>query len=584
MRTTMTARCLAAVAVLLLAGPARAVDVGGAVGAGYFRADTSTSTFDTTASTWDWFGNVAISGSPFAPGLFDWQLEGGYQGRRDYYEGGSTGMQGLSYRASTTLFGQKGSPLVLRFDTGRSKTEFTSDTAQNSAGTVETTGYSASAYYREEDRPNVSAAFNRVETETRGFSTDRTFADTSRVSVAMAHGAATFGYALNYDLSWNDGTYDSQNYRTQLVSLRGQAKLSPTASLNFSETYYQRRPTGGVLFNPGYDDQSFSAQLNWQPDGRWNSRTMYQYQHFLVEDPTTSSRERLYNGLTESLDLAASTELKAIGLVGYAASEERAAGVSTKAQSAFLTAEAIWSHVAGQLTWQADGSGSIGTYMPEGAAASTSSGVQASVGAQWSRDMAALGASYNFGYQTDLGGFAGWSLVQTVRLDGELHAGDDWRFRGNASASAGRASLSSAGFGTANRQLLLTLGADWRAWSSVLMLGQIEGLSSSLTSPLHGDGLFLAPSYNSTQRYATLSLSPPAWEGLRATLIGRLMATSAPGQPDTFERGFSVSASYAVGAFNLSLEERWSQGGATQVTSTGNLLMARISRSFGARF
>jgi hypothetical protein len=583
----MTARRLAAPVALALAlagaaGPAHALDFSAVAGAGYFRSDSSTPQSSSTASTWDWYGNAALSGSPFAPGLLDWQLEGGYQGRRDYYQGGDTRLEGWGFHAGATLLGQKGSPLVFRLEGSRARSEFTSDTQQLNAGSTETTSWGGSAYYRELDRPNFSASFDRTETDTRGFGLGSTFTNSSRLGLAVAHGAGTFDYALNYDLSWNDGTFDVQNYRTQQVTLRGRGRVSPTADVVLSESYYQRRPTGASTYNPQYDDQAFSLQLNWRPGPRWSTRTIYGYQHFVVEDAAT--RERLSNALTESVDYSHSAELKAIGTAGVTSSEERAGGVTTRATSAFGSAEALWNHEAGSLTWQADGTLSAGVLVPDGASASGASGVSVSGGVRWARDLAAASGSYLFAYDTNLGGFSGWALRQQLQLDGELHAGDDWRLRASGTATGGRADLGAAGFGTSNRQLLLTLGADWRGWSSLLTAGQNDGISGDLRNPLRGDGLFLSPSYNSAQRYATLTLNPPAWEGLRLSLVGRYFTQATPGQPDQFERGFSVIGSYAIGAFNVSLEERWSQGGAGQVDATGNLLMVRVSRAFGARF
>ena len=68
------------------------------------------------------------------------------------------------------------------------------------------------------------------------------------------------------------------------------------------------------------------------------------------------------------------------------------------------------------------------------------------------------------------------------------------------------------------------------------------------------------------------------------SLLLRTLSTEAPERPIRHEQGESFSAGYTLGATTFSLEQRFSTGGSGGVWQTGNLVMIRISRSFGGRF
>ena len=578
----MTARRLAVAAAVLLASTAGAVDVSGVAGVGLLTQDTWTPGSHVGSTTWDWYAALAAAGSPFAPGLLDWTVGGDYRNRHDYYLGQRTQSNGLAFHAGLTLLGQRESPLVFRLEAGRQHDEFTTSGQYQSTGSSDSTIYGASAYYREANRPNIGASVSRSESTGHGFGVPDTKADLTRLSLTTGHGAGNFSYTLSYDLSWADGTYDVQNYRSQQLGLRARARLSPTAEMFVSESYFQRTPTGGPVFNPSYDDQMFGADVIWAVSPQVGSRTSYSYGHFSVKD--SSSRESIRNSLVQGLDWYASPTLKLSGTGSFDATESRLDATSTRGYGAYASAMANWQRPAERLTVSIDTSATAGYFQGEGTTSQAAFGASASGGLRWSRDLAVLGAGYSFGASTNTGGLGGWGISQQLTLDGNVQAGDDWRFTGLASASGGRSHSDATHTDAASRQLTLQLTSTWRRWSAQLAGAQSEGLSGDLANPLRGDGLFLGTNYNGSTRSASLSLTAPSMGGLNLSLIGRWLSQTFPDRSERWERGVGVIGSYVIGAFSLSVEDRWSEGGSPGVTSSGNLFMVRLSRSFGARF
>ena len=111
-------------------------------------------------------------------------------------------------------------------------------------------------------------------------------------------------------------------------------------------------------------------------------------------------------------------------------------------------------------------------------------------------------------------------------------------------------------------------------------------MAGSLASPTGAPAPLAAPSsYNTRSRYATLQLSQILLRGkLTFNQLFRVLSMELPEQPSQYEEAAIFTIRYAIGAMNLTLDDRLSRGGTTGPSQTSNLIMLRLSRNFGANF
>jgi hypothetical protein len=156
-----------------------------------------------------------------------------------------------------------------------------------------------------------------------------------------------------------------------------------------------------------------------------------------------------------------------------------------------------------------------------------------------------------------------------------------WSFRGLLSSGYSR--TESPLFGS-NRSLIARF--DGQANRSGFNLGLNAGITDDLAEVLTPgapptSGL-IPRDFNSQSRYATATFTVPVVSQLSLGLVGRHVSVTSPGRGTQWENGLSISAGYAVGAFNFSLYDQVTTGGSSSgAAGTQNLLFFSVTRSFG---
>ena len=104
-----------------------------------------------------------------------------------------------------------------------------------------------------------------------------------------------------------------------------------------------------------------------------------------------------------------------------------------------------------------------------------------------------------------------------------------------------------------------------------------------MVMPIPYQAVKLAPvSFNTQSRYALLTATIPTVRSLFLSLTARHLEYTSPGRATQWETGATLSASYALGAFQLSLSDSINTGGSgASASATQNLLFFSVTRSFG---
>jgi hypothetical protein len=156
-----------------------------------------------------------------------------------------------------------------------------------------------------------------------------------------------------------------------------------------------------------------------------------------------------------------------------------------------------------------------------------------------------------------------------------------WSLSSMLTGSSARAV--SPSFGTVRQvNTRLDLQAGRSGYNLGLNLGSTDDLAEVLV-PGGVPAAALAPlQFNTRSRFAMASATVPTFEQLYLSVLARYVTVASPGRPDQWESGLSVSASYAIGAFRLTLYDQVSTGGSGGASAgTQNLVFLSISRSFG---
>jgi hypothetical protein len=149
--------------------------------------------------------------------------------------------------------------------------------------------------------------------------------------------------------------------------------------------------------------------------------------------------------------------------------------------------------------------------------------------------------------------------------------------------TGGFARAVSPSFGTGRQvNTRLDVQANRSGYSLGLNLGSTDDLSEILAPGGPSAAALIPLQFNTRSRFAMASATVPTVERLYLTFLARHVTVTSPGRTTQWESGLSVSASYAIGAFQLSLYDQVSTGGTPGAsTGTQNLIFFSISRSFG---
>jgi hypothetical protein len=572
------ARVVLAAAVVALAAPARALDWSGFADVGYVQNDAWSGALHDRQPTWDYGGQLSLSAAPLRPGLLTVTASGNYRQLRSQYFQSSARSDNYGYSLGASVAAEK--PLSISLAASRGWSDFTSSAATTSTGATLSSTQSATASYNVARMPGLRAKVSRTEFENRAFAAPATTGSSTSLTLGANQTLDRQSYSLSYDTSWNDGSYAETNYRSHFFDLLASSSISDRAELRLSERYFLRSPTVVADTNPRLDDNAFGAQLSWRPTDRATAHASYLYRHLVVDLPTAEDRESLSHGLSVGAERRLGREWTLTGNVGgsYGSDTIAARRIEIAGEQAGLGAR--WQRSAGRSTLYGTLSGDLGGQQQNGDS-HLAYGAGASAGATRTWGTFTSGISYGGGYQSNLGTNLGWTVHHqlTAQLEGRTFLGG--RMRDSLTASQTRRGHPILG-DSGSQSLTLSLANSWRRHDLALTAGISDAASSVIGSPL-GSDLALPSRLNTQSRFLTLTASTMRW-GASWSAIARHLETTSPGRPTQSEDGVGAAMSYQLGAFVFTAEDRYSIGGSGGAKQHGNLVMARLARSFGGRF
>ncbi|MEK6606509.1 MAG: hypothetical protein AABZ30_02505 [Myxococcota bacterium] len=575
-----------------LAAPrAHAVDVGGSATIGEARSDSWSDGGHGTQNTWDWGADLALSGTPFRPGLLEWLAAADYHTLRTSYYPGFERADAWGLRAHTSLFGR--SPVPVTLGASRNWTDFLAETG-NVTRVGRTLGhtYAGTVGLLLEGYPALRALGSRNDYRNVSLDGSEAEGDSETLSLGLAHAMSRHSLQIDYDTAWSRGTYAETNYRGHFLNAQATAAPSDNVRFRLNERYYLRDPTVAAWTNPRYEDNTFGAGVQWLPRPQLTTSFDYGYRQLIVQTPEapdpslvpapeTPDRQSLAHSLGSSAYYQASPHYATYGNVALTYAVDRVGDEERRAAGQSLGAGQNWQRAYGPTTISAGGGANVGVVEESGGEARPSWGVNATTGLGHARERARGSATYAGSFTTGGTVAEGWTLAQQVQLTGERWLETNTWLHALLTVVGLRREDEFLGT-YVNRSLMATLGADWSRYTANLTGGFTDTLASALAEPV-SDGLLLPFEYN-TRTWFLTAVATQAYLGgwLHFTEVARTLRIASPGRPDQYEHGGQLTASYRIGAFDLSLDERLSTGGTGDVRQTVNLVMVRLSRSFAA--
>jgi hypothetical protein len=563
--------------ILTLTSPSRAVEINGSLGGGYGRTDAWSPATHSDLNEFDWEASLAASGSFFRPGMLQWLIGGEYRGARTLYFKSTSALDGLAYHGQLSLLTSTVVPVT--FKLGRSWTQF-SDNEKAGFGSTLVTTEGGTAALRFAQLPTLRFGVTRTDVENHSFGAGLSKSDTTALDVSASQSLANFQYQLAYDTSWNGGTYDETNYHSHAIDAEASSALNDQVRFHFFDRYYLRDPTRDAATNPRYDDNALGTGVQWRPSSRTTVSFEYGFRHVQVEVAGTPNSEQLEHSLSNSTYRRLTPELSLLGNAAVAYSLERVGprslGTVTESAGAGLTwKREIWKWLS--LDLSVGGTAGAAERSAQPAAFLWGATWNGGTTARWTS--ARAGLYYSGSYQSSASA-GGEAIDQRLVAQGEGIAGRAYL---NGQVNLNQTQREDPLLGLfRSRAATASFGATVTRFSSKLSAGLAEGLSDPLRSPDIHSGLLLPASFNTKTRFANLTISTGADKGrLQITGVARTMALETPGRPLQYEHGLGLTATYTIGAFQISLEDQFSVGGAGPVWERGNRVMLRVVRNLG---
>jgi len=577
----MRAAVLAALAALPLGALAENLQLAGDLTGGYSRSDSGGDAAPrSTATTWDWGTRLSLSGSPFRPGLADFVLAGDYRDVHSLYDTGDTRTQVLGLRAETALLGNSIVPMHLGLS--RTYTEFATDAGTDRTGRSIATSGVASVVLRPRDYPMLTASVTRNDVDTRPPGGAPFTTDSTRLALGASQVAGDHQYSIAYDTGWDEGTYAQSNYRSHNLLLDYSGAMGGTV-LRFTDRYYLRAPTVADPTNPRLDDSTVSAGVQWRLARGGSASFDYTFRDATLAAPGGTQLSTVAHTAVQRVLVPVGSEISVQGQLEVGSGVERRDGELRRANDQSLGGSLAWHHV-GPLTSSYAGAGlSVGVVEPSDHAPETSFGATGSYGVTWTQLPFAPTATYLLTYQHQSAQLSGWSLQNRLDLSGQ--GAITRRVFGRAILTLSDALRDDALLGTSEvRSATLLVSAWGMRTTAQVTLGVTDSLGQGIAPPGQTEGFVAPRQFNTRSTYATLTATRLLWDG-HVTLSGmlRTLATTAPDRPEQWEQGAYVDLGLNVGLLVLSLNDQASRSGVGGTSRFANLIMVRVTRSFGAR-
>ncbi|MBI4817252.1 MAG: hypothetical protein HY791_13400 [Deltaproteobacteria bacterium] len=571
----------------LVAPDVLAVEVSGSVGGSHTRTDAWLDGEPAPgAYSWDWMANLDVFASPFRAGLLDLGARGSYQSNRGYFESDGSVVDTLGFDLRANLLADTILPMAL--SASRGWNDFAAGTELERTGTTRVDAYAGNVLLLTSKFPKLRASVTTVEQLNRDLLSAETSRRSTRFSAGLSQAFGQHTYEVGYDGALSGGTVAASNYGSHQVDVQLTSAPAPGLYVRLSDHYALRAPTVGDATNPRFDDNNLSAGLMWRLAERSVAHFDYAYHRSVTTAGGLADAHRETHAAAANVSLEALPELlltgglvgtygsSALGSSAFGSSSGDELGVGT--QSAQLRAG--WRRAFGGFGLQLSAGGSAGLLESSDADVTGTFGVGGSGGVDL-RGRVAASLFYSASYAQNGIGAVGAAVdhLATASLDAPVTE----RMAARARVSYQETRREDPSVGTSrNRGLNGTLGL-YVGWLTVsATLGLSDGLSKLLGAPT---GVTLPERFNTVTRHASVEVSQTLLGGeLVLTELARTLKTELPSSPapDTSEDALGFRADFRLGLFMLSLDERFSIGRLGDAERSSNLVMARLTRSFGA--
>ncbi len=574
-----TLRAIAAATLALAAARAPGVDVTGSIGGGWVRSDTWTPEAKTSSGGWDLNLHLDVGTDIVDPGLARLSLGADYGRYRSLYHEPTSQIENWRYRATLALLSATDFPLTLT--ASRYTSDVTSDSENFRTGSTEVNTLGGTAAMRGGDLPNVTLAINRSWATTHAYLVPEISTQSTSLSVMANQARQSYTWNAVYNTSWNGGTRAESDYRSHDVSLEGSVPLGGGVDARFIDRYTLRDPRQDSPLSPRLSALQSSAGVTWKT-AALTSLFDYSYSRSLGEFVGAPDQELVSHGLAWSVQYPISSRTILSGTAGASFGLARVGTLEERAAGQQLGGHLSWQAPVRGFTLAVQGGFNVGVLEPSAGGTEGAWGLNAGVNAGGSIGGWVSTGSYYGSYSKGLGGQEGSTLSQNLVLTTAV----PWTWAQvtaqlNASASRRDSGL----FGTGiSRSISTIVNGRRKAVSLSLHAGAVDGLAPTLQVGTLVDGLFLPASFNSHSWYVTLIGSLAASRSLSLSASAQIAQAAAAGQATQTDRGLTLAVGYVLGEFVFTLDDRIANGGVGGRTQTGNIVMLRASRSFGASF
>ncbi len=575
-------RWIAILAAALSPAGAAAVDVTGRIGLLYERTESWMADQYTLLPRLRFDGSLAASGAVIEPRYGTWRGDVRYEHLDQTYSQSDEDSDIVGYSALVSLFERPGTVLGLTAGAFRGVADSASST-----GGARLTGRTLDEAYQARIRvgraaPVLTVGGSLRDSRNEGFARPDTTETTRMLDVGTQHGPGPYDLKLDYQGRWNEGSFEILNYASHGVNLHASSRVSSTADAYVTGRYFLRVPTALTSSNPRFEENAVTAGVR-STAGRARSTAQYSYGHLFFSAPGGEERERIRQTASAWSEIALTPAWAISPTADVTLTQDRIGVAEDSAWGASAGALVRWRRNDGRRDLWIEGGPRVGVVAPVDEDAELGGGGRLRTRASWIVGRGQLGADYSVDYERNLQATRGWGLRQVAQADASAFLAAGLRGRLGVSVSATRRHEDFLG-DRASRDLLVAGSLDWRRLHLQLDAGLRDDVSPAIGTSLSGDGLLIPAEFDTHSRHAALSASTVVLRTVSLLVRGRFGQVSGPELPSEEEASLEGIVGYAVGQFQLSLEDRYTMAGRAGLDRRVNQFMVRLSRTFGRRF
>lgn len=585
----MTLRlALAAALACALAFPDRAAAQGytGQLGGYYVRSQQWSPTGDTLLTPQlNLDGNIAANGFISGPDVARWNGDLSLLAARSGENLGDTANT-LNFGLGLGLFQTNASRLPITVFANRSTVDsaFDLNPGNRLTGTTTGTTYGGAGGVNVPGMPTLRFGANRLYETNSGYGRAPSNQTTDTVTAGFRHSPGVYQIDGDYNGQFRTGTLAVNNYDQHAFRLQGAAIIAPLLTAYASDFYQQRTATTSDPTNPTSLSNSFNAGVRGVDADNMNRwYVAYDYSHFFIEAPGVDPNEQFSHGLTGQAERTLAPEFSSRFSVGANLTDFRLGGTQQIASGESVGGVVTWTHILrpGNVLLLEAGP-TIGAIQPKDQSSEFAYGAEGR--ARWVLEAVRSELEYRINWAKNLAAAQGTTLTQRLRFDYSHRMSR--RSRVSAYAFLDSIRQDSPLFGTSVGQNAQAEGVlAWAQERYVLRAGATySAVPTVFASGTISDGLFIPANFAARTASAYVSINAAVTPRLRVEGGARYGSGFGGGIPSQKEYGLVGTLGYTLGLLTLSIEDRYTRGGATSFDSRANFFFVRLTRTFGGRF